>query len=155
VIFKYGGTLDKFIGDAVMAFFGAPLPQDDHAERAVRSALELLTVLDRWNADREAAGDDRVEVRIAVNSGPVVVGDIGSATRVDYTVLGNTVNVTSRLEEHVAKPGTIVLGESTQAATAGLFPTEPLGSVQLKGLSRKINIFGLAAEEIEKVEAKY
>ena len=155
VIFKYGGTLDKFIGDAVMAFFGAPLPQDDHAERAVRSALELLTVLDTWNAEREAAGDDRVEVRIAVNSGPVVVGDIGSATRVDYTVLGNTVNVTSRLEEHVAKPGTIVLGESTQAATAGLFPTEPLGSVQLKGLSRKINIFGLAAEEIEKVEAKY
>ncbi len=149
VIFKYGGTLDKFIGDAVMAFFGAPLPQDDHAERAVRSALELLAALDEWNTEREAAGDDRVEVRVAVNSGPVVVGDIGSATRVDYTVLGNTVNVTSRLEEHVAKPGTIVLGESTQAAIADLFPTEPLGSVQLKGLSRKINIFRLAAEEIE------
>ncbi len=154
VIFKYGGTLDKFIGDAVMAFFGAPLPQDDHAERAVRSALELLTALDEWNTEREAAGDDRVEVRVAVNSGPVVVGDIGSATRVDYTVLGNTVNVTSRLEEHVAKPGTIVLGESTQAAIAGLFPTEPLGSVQLKGLSRKINIFRLAAEEIENTEAE-
>jgi len=99
-------------------------------------------------------GEDRVEVRVAVNSGPVVVGDIGSATRVDYTVLGNTVNVTARLEEHVAKPGTIVLGEATQAATAGLFPTEPLGSVQLKGLSRKINIFRLAAEEIEKTEAE-
>jgi adenylate cyclase len=154
VIFKHGGTLDKFIGDAVMAFFGAPLPQDDHAERAVRSALELLTVLDEWNSEREAAGDDRIEVRVAVNSGPVVVGDIGSATRVDYTVLGNTVNVTSRLEEHVAEPGTIVLGESTQAAVADLFPTEPLGSVQLKGLSRKINIFRVATEEIEKIEAK-
>jgi len=154
VIFKYGGTLDKFIGDAVMAFFGAPLPQEDHAERAVRSALELLTSLDEWNTEREAAGDDRVEVRVAVNSGPVVVGDIGSATRVDYTVLGNTVNVTSRLEEHVAKPGTIVLGESTQAAVADLFPTEPLGSVQLKGLSRKINIFSVAAEKIETIEAK-
>jgi adenylate cyclase len=154
VIFKHGGTLDKFIGDAVMAFFGAPLPQDDHAERAVRSALELLTALEEWNTEREAAGDDRVEVRIAVNSGPVVVGDIGSATRVDYTVLGNTVNVTSRLEEHVAKPGTIVLGESTQAAIAGLFPTEPLGSVQLKGLSRKINIFRLAVEEIETIEVE-
>jgi len=106
VIFKHGGTLDKFIGDAVMAFFGAPLPQDDHAERAVRSALELLAALDEWNTGREAAGDDRIEVRVAVNSGPVVVGDIGSATRVDYTVLGNTVNVTSRLEEHVAEPGT-------------------------------------------------
>jgi adenylate cyclase len=154
VIFKHGGTLDKFIGDAVMAFFGAPLPQDDHAERAVRSALELLAILREWNAEREKNGDDRIEVRIAVNSGPVVVGDIGSATRVDYTVLGNTVNVTSRLEEHVAEPGSIVLGETTQAAVADLFPTEPLGSVQLKGLRRKINIFRVAAEEIEVAKAK-
>ena len=154
VIFKHGGTLDKFIGDAVMAFFGAPLPQEDHAERAVRSALELMEVLKEWNAEREKAGDDRIEVRIAVNSGPVVVGDIGSATRVDYTVLGNTVNVTSRLEEHVAEPGSIVLGETTQAAVADLFPTEPLGSVQLKGLRRKINIFRVAAEEIEVAKAK-
>jgi adenylate cyclase len=154
VIFKHGGTLDKFIGDAVMAFFGAPLPQDDHATRAVQSAYELLTALELWNAEREAAGDDRIDVRIAVNSGPVVVGDIGSASRVDYTVLGNTVNVTARLEEHVAEPGTVVLGETTQAAVAEQFPTEPLGSVQLKGLSRKINIFRLAAEEIKKPKAK-
>ncbi len=144
VIFKHGGTLDKFIGDAVMAFFGAPLPQADHAERAVRSAVELLSALDVWNAKRESEGLDRVEVRVAVNSGPVVVGDIGSATRVDYTVLGNTVNVTARLEEHVAKPGTIVLGETTQAAIAHIFPTVSLGSVQLKGLSRKIEIFQVA-----------
>jgi adenylate cyclase len=143
VIFEHGGTLDKFIGDAVMAFFGAPLPQEDHAERAVRSAVELLKALDVWNGEREAEGLDRIEVRVAVNSGPVVVGDIGSATRVDYTVLGNTVNVTARLEEHVAKPGTIVLGETTQAAVADLFPTESLGSVQLKGLSRTIEIFQL------------
>jgi adenylate cyclase len=145
VIFEHGGTLDKFIGDAVMAFFGAPLPQADHAERAVRSAVELLRALDVWNGKRESEGLDRVEVRVAVNSGPVVVGDIGSATRVDYTVLGNTVNVTARLEEHVAKPGTIVLGETTQAAVAHIFATESLGSVQLKGLSRKIEIFQLAA----------
>jgi class 3 adenylate cyclase len=125
------------------------LPQDDHATRAVRCAIELLRALEQWNGEREAAGEDRVEVRIAVNSGPVVVGDIGSASRVDYTVLGNTVNVTARLEEHVAKPGTIVLGETTQAAVADVFPTEPLGSVQLKGLSRKINIFRLVSEEIE------
>ena len=149
VIFKHGGTLDKFIGDAVMAFFGAPLPQEDHAERAVRSSLELLSVLEEWNAEREAAGDDRVDVRIAVNSGPVVVGDIGSASRVDYTVLGNTVNVTARLEEHVATPGSIVLGETTQAAVGDIFPTEPLGSVQLKGLSRKINIFRVVTEDVE------
>jgi adenylate cyclase len=154
VIFKHGGTLDKFIGDAVMAFFGAPLPQEDHAERAVRSAVELLSALNIWNGEREAEGLDRIEVRVAVNSGPVVVGDIGSATRVDYTVLGNTVNVTARLEEHVAKPGTIVLGETTQAAIADLFPTESLGSVQLKGLSRKIEIYQLAIEDIGDAGAK-
>jgi len=148
IIFKYGGTLDKFIGDAVMAFFGAPLPQDDHAERAVRSAIDLMRALEIWNGEREAEGLDRIEVRVAVNSGPVVVGDIGSASRVDYTVLGNTVNVTARLEEHVAKPGSIVLGETTQAAVSDLFPTESLGAVQLKGLSRKINIFRVALEQL-------
>jgi adenylate cyclase len=148
VIFTYGGTLDKFIGDAVMAFFGAPLPQADHAERAVRSAVELLKALESWNTERVAEGLDRVEVRVAINSGPVVVGDIGSARRVDYTVLGNTVNVTARLEEHVAKPGSIVLGESTRAAVAGLFPCEPLGSVQLKGLSRAIEIYRLDMEQL-------
>jgi adenylate cyclase len=148
VIFKYGGTLDKFIGDAVMAFFGAPLPQDDHAERAVRSAIELMGALEKWNSEREAEGLDRIDVRVAVNSGPVVVGDIGSASRVDYTVLGNTVNVTARLEEHVAAPGSIVLGETTQAAVADLFPTESLGAVQLKGLTREINIFRVVLEEL-------
>ena len=148
VIFKYGGTLDKFIGDAVMAFFGATQQQDDHAERAVRSAIELMGALEKWNSEREAEGLDRIDVRVAVNSGPVVVGDIGSASRVDYTVLGNTVNVTARLEEHVAAPGSIVLGETTQAAVADLFPTESLGAVQLKGLTREINIFRVVLEEL-------
>jgi len=152
-VFAYGGTLDKFIGDAVMAFFGAPLPQDDHAERAVRSALELMRALEGWNLEREAEDLDRIEVRVAINSGPVVVGDIGSASRVDYTVLGNTVNVSARLEEHVAKPGTVVLGETTQAAVQNLFPTEPLGTIQLKGLSRKIAVYRLAMEEIERSQA--
>jgi adenylate cyclase len=153
IIFKHGGTLDKFIGDAVMAFFGAPLPQEDHAVRAVESAIELIEALDEWNAGREADGLDRIDVRVAVNSGPVVVGDIGSATRVDYTVLGNTVNVTARLEEHVAKPGTIVLGETTQEQIGDLVETEPLGSVQLKGLSRKISIHRVVLGDSKKAEA--
>ncbi len=140
-VFEFGGTLDKFIGDAVMAFWGAPLPQDDHAERAVRSALLLMEGLEDWNARRRAAGEDSVSVRVAIHSGPVVVGDIGSATRVDYTVLGNTVNVAARLEGSVAKPGQIVIGETTQAAIAHVFETEHLGDVPLKGLSRKIAVY--------------
>ena len=140
-IFEHGGTLDKFIGDAVMAFFGAPLPQDDHAERAVRSARALFAALDSWNDERQADGLDPVRVRVALNSGPVVVGDIGSEKRVDYTVLGNTVNVAARIEEYASEPGQIVIGESTHAEIAELFPTEHVGDVQLKGLSRKIAVY--------------
>jgi len=151
-IFKYGGTLDKFIGDAVMAFFGAPLPQPDHAERAVRAAITLSRALEVWNRERSLEGLEPVEVRTAIHSGPVVVGDIGSATRVDYTVLGNTVNVAARLEEFVAKPGVIVLGETTQASVAHLFPTEHLGNVQLKGLTRKIAAYRVKLEEISHIE---
>ncbi len=145
-IFEFGGTLDKFIGDAVMAFFGAPLPQADHAERAVRSACALMTSLAAWNERRRLEGLEAVEVRIAIHSGPVVVGDIGSATRVDYTVLGNTVNVAARLEEFAAEPGQIVIGETTHAAVADLFPTEPLGDVQMKGLSRAIAVYRVVTD---------
>jgi adenylate cyclase len=140
-IFEYGGTLDKFIGDEVMAFFGAPLPQEDHAERAVRSALRLMERLAGWNAERTNQGLDEVAVRTAIHSGPVVVGDIGSATRVDYTVLGNTVNVAARIEEYAAEPGHVVVGETTHLAVERLFATQHLGDVQMKGLSRKVAVY--------------
>jgi adenylate cyclase len=145
-IFEFGGTLDKFIGDEVMAFFGAPLPQEDHAERAVRSALELMRALEQWNSERERDGLDQVVVRAAIHSGPVVVGDIGSETRVDYTVLGNTVNVAARIEEYAAEPGMIVIGETTHSAVADLFVTEHLGDVQMKGLSRKIAVYRVVGD---------
>jgi adenylate cyclase len=147
-VFEFGGTLDKFIGDAVMAFFGAPLQQPDHAERAVKAALNLRTRLKGWNHERELAGLEAVEVRMAMNSGLVVVGEIGSANRVDYTVLGNTVNVAARLEETVAQPGQVVLGDLTQRAIAHLFPTEHLGNVQLRGLQGKLPVFRVLTEEI-------
>lgn len=137
-IFAAGGTLDKFIGDCVMAFFGAPMPQPDHAERAVRAAVEIQHSLRAWNEDRAAQGLPAFAVRVALNSGPVVVGDIGSARRVDYTVLGNTVNVAARLEALVAGPGEVVVGPETYRLLAGAIPTEPLGEFQLKGLQQKI-----------------
>ncbi|HEV7786155.1 MAG TPA: adenylate/guanylate cyclase domain-containing protein [Thermoanaerobaculia bacterium] len=137
-IFRAGGTLDKFIGDCVMAFFGAPVAQPDHALRAVRAALEIQDGLDVWSASRAAEGLPGFKARVAVNSGPVVVGDIGSARRVDYTVLGNTVNVAARLEALVAQPGDVVLGPETQRLLNGALLTEPLGELQLKGLQQKI-----------------
>lgn len=137
-VFDAGGTLDKFIGDAVMAFFGAPLAQPDHARRAVEAAVRLQRELAAWNRERTAAGKPEVTARIAINSGPVVVGDVGSARRVDYTVLGNTVNVAARLEQFVAHPGDVVIGEETHRQIDDAFETESLGSFQLKGLQRKV-----------------
>lgn len=142
-IFSNGGTLDKFIGDCVMAFFGAPMAQDDHAQRAVRAALTIRDSLEAWNAERAANGLAPILNRIAINSGPVVVGDIGSNRRVDYTVLGNTVNVAARLEESVAQPGDIVIGEETRRLLSDAFLTESLGEVQLKGLSQRIGAYRL------------
>ncbi len=136
-IFRAGGTLDKFIGDCVMAFFGAPVAQPDHAVRGVRAAVEIQAGLAAWNARRAAEGLPGFKARVALNSGPVVVGDIGSARRVDYTVLGNTVNVASRLEG-VAPPDEIVIGPETHRLLAGAFPTEPLGELALKGLQQRI-----------------
>ncbi|HEX9734053.1 MAG TPA: adenylate/guanylate cyclase domain-containing protein [Thermoanaerobaculia bacterium] len=140
-IFSAGGTLDKFIGDCVMAFFGAPMAQSDHAERAVSAALRIEEAVDDWNAERKAHGLAPISHRIAINSGPVVVGDIGSNRRVDYTVLGNTVNVAARLEESVARPGDIVIGENTYKLLKDKYPTESLGEAQLKGLSRRIHAY--------------
>jgi adenylate cyclase len=137
-IFRAGGTLDKFIGDCVMAFFGAPVAQPDHALRAVSAAIEIQDSLAAWSAERAARGLPGLVARVAVNSGPVVVGDVGSDRRVDYTVLGNTVNVAARLEAFVARPGDVVLGPGTFELLAGALPTEPLGEFQLKGLTQKV-----------------
>jgi len=145
-IFEVSGTLDKFIGDCVMAFFGAPVPQADHALRAVRAAVEIQRRLAAWGVERAALGLPAWRVRVAVNSGPVLVGDIGSRRRVDYTVLGNTVNVAARLEAFVARPGDVVVGPETHRLLAGAIPTESLGDFQLKGLERKIVAYRVRPE---------
>lgn len=138
VIFSAGGTLDKFIGDCVMAFFGAPMAQADHAQRAVKAALRIRDALQTLNAERAHGGKRTITTRIGINSGPVVVGDIGSNRRVDYTVLGNTVNVAARLESSVAKAGDIVIGDQTHRLLGGAFATECLGEQLLKGLSQRV-----------------
>ncbi len=145
-IFANGGTLDKFIGDGVMAFFGAPMWQSDHATRAVRSAIAIQRAIGRWNGVRAQQGLPSIEVRIGLNSGPVVVGDIGSQRRVDYTVLGNTVNIAARLEETVSKAGQVVIGGETHRLLGGEIATEPLGELRLKGLSQPIAAFRVVAD---------
>jgi adenylate cyclase len=137
-IFNAGGTLDKFIGDCVMAFFGAPVPQPDHARRAVAAALEIQKAQSALNVERSRRGQPALKVRIAIQSGPVMVGDVGSKSRVDYTVLGNTVNVAARLESGVAEPGEVTIGGETFRLLGGAFATEDLGEFQLKGLEQRV-----------------
>ncbi|REJ79813.1 MAG: FHA domain-containing protein [Acidobacteria bacterium] len=148
-VFAHGGTLDKFIGDCVMAFFGAPLDQEDHAERAVSAGLQLVAAVREWNEERRGAGRPEVAYRIGVNSGPVLVGDVGSQDRVDYTVLGNTVNLAQRLESGVAKPGDLVIGESTHRLLPPGFECEPLGEHALKGLQTRVRAFRVLGRGVE------
>lgn len=142
-IFAYGGTLDKFIGDAVMAFFGAPIPQEDHADRAVLAGLMMQRLVGEWNADREKTSLPPVRIRVGINSGPAVVGNVGTEKRVDYTVLGSSVNIASRLESGVAKPGQLVISQNTLDRVVGSFETEPLGEFALKGLQQKMPVYAV------------
>jgi len=144
-IFAYGGTLDKFIGDAVMAFFGAPIAQDDHADRAIMAGLMMMERIESWNEERTREGLPQVRIRIGINSGPAVVGNVGTEKRVDYTVLGSSVNIASRLESGVAKPGQLVISQNTLDRVLGSFNTESLGEFALKGLQQKMPVYAVTA----------
>jgi adenylate cyclase len=135
-VFELEGTLDKFRGDGMMAFFGAPLVMPDHAERSVEAALRMQEALAALNSARD--GVRPIQMRIGVNSGSVVVGDIGSPQRKDYTVIGDVVNIASRLESSVAKPGEVVIGEATWLLAKHAFECEALDEVRLKGRQKTV-----------------
>jgi len=129
-VFREHGLVDKFIGDAMMAVFGAPLAGDDHARRAVRAAWRI-----RERAPRCALG---VQIRIGVHTGRVVSGDVGAARRRDFTVLGPTVNIAARIESVVAQPGTVCVSSQTLAELGEEFTTRPLGPQRLRGVAMPV-----------------
>ncbi len=136
-MFHYKGTLDKFMGDGMLAFFGAPINQRHHAELAVRAALKMQEDLKQYNAGLPK-GRPPVGMRVGINSGPVVVGDIGSLNRKDYTVIGTTVNLASRLESSVAQPGQVVLGPATYELVKDYVTCQKLKPAKLKGINEPV-----------------
>jgi len=138
IVFEHEGTLDKFIGDAILAVFGAPFDQPDHAERAVAVALDMRAELARFNAGRPG---DPIKMRIAINSGRALTGDLGSSKRKEFTTLGDVVNTASRLESNVCQPDQIVISESTRAQLGRSFDVKSLGSFSIRGRQSKVEAF--------------
>ncbi|GAB1542568.1 adenylate/guanylate cyclase domain-containing protein [Scytonema sp. NUACC21] len=137
-VFAFGGTLDKYIGDCIMAFFGAPEPQPDHANRAVAAAMGMLTRLEHLNT--QSFWEEPLQLRIAINSGKAVVGDVGSSQRVEYTALGATINLAARMEA-VCPPGECVISEATYSllSTASYF--HEMGDYRFKGINRLVKVY--------------
>jgi class 3 adenylate cyclase/tetratricopeptide (TPR) repeat protein len=136
-VHRYEGTVNQFLGDGIMALFGAPIAHEDHAQRAVHAALAIRESLAAYQAELERSRGIRFQVRQGLNTGLVVVGSIGSDLRMDYTAVGDTTNVAARLQQ-AAQPGHVVVSESAQRLIADHFETRPLGDLALKGKSEPV-----------------
>jgi adenylate cyclase len=148
IIFRYEGTLDKFVGDEIMALFGAPVSHRDDAYRAVKTALEMVEVLEQFNRERVARGEDAVKVGIGINSGEVVAGYLGSSRALEYTVIGDVVNTGARLCS-IAKAGQIIISEHTHDRVKDYFEVVELPPTSVKGKAHALKIFNVVGEKAQ------
>jgi len=148
-ITRYEGALARLMGDGILAFFGAPIAHEDDAERACRAALEILKRAGEYAARLEAErGISGFNVRVGIHTGLVVVGEVGSDLRVEYTAMGDAVNLASRMEE-AAEPGTVLITEETHRLIAPLFETEALGQIEVRGKSEPVSVFRVVAPRVD------
>jgi adenylate cyclase len=146
VVFKYEGTLDKFVGDEIMALFGAPVSHGDDPVRAVRTAIEMMDVLDQLNVQRIKRGEPEIKIGIGLNTGEVVAGYLGSSRALEYTVIGDTVNTGARLCG-IAKAGEIIISQNTLEAVGDLFEVVELPPTSVKGKSLPLKIYNVVGEK--------
>lgn len=146
VLFRHGGTLDKFLGDGIMAYFGAPLEQPDHARRAVACALEMVDALERLNVERVRSGEVPLRLGIGIHTGRVVLGDIGTDERREYTAIGDAVNVASRIEGLTKAHGVPVLvSEETRTRAGGAFAWHEQPASALRGRTEPVRLWAPVA----------
>jgi adenylate cyclase len=148
VILQSGGVLDKFIGDAIMAFWGAPQEAPDHAQRACRTALKMIAKLEELKKEWSKRDLPEINIGVGINSGQMIVGNMGSAKRFDYTVIGDNVNLASRLEGLNKQYGTsIIISQFTYDKVKEKFEGEFLDKVAVKGKEIPVEIFKLVGEK--------
>jgi adenylate cyclase len=142
IVFRHRGTVDKFVGDMVMALFGAPLDDPDHAENAVRTAVEMVEALGHLNRKWADNGQAQLDIGIGVNSGEMIAGNIGSSSIMSYTVIGDNVNLAARLESLNKDYRTrVIISDATRVRLSGGYEIDPLGDVVVKGKTRPVAIF--------------
>ncbi|MGB9641358.1 MAG: AAA family ATPase [Anaerolineales bacterium] len=141
-IYKYEGVIDKITGDGVMALFGAPISYENNAERAVRAAFDMQSNFQIWRQKTKKNLGVDLDLRIGIHAGPVIVGEIGSNIVVDYTAIGETVNLAYRMEE-IALPGSVLVSEQVAAQTSALFEYEEWPDLRLKGFDQALNGYRL------------
>jgi PAS domain S-box-containing protein len=146
VVFRYNGTVDKIVGDEIMVLFGAPFPQADDTERAIRCAVEMLAELEKFNTACAENGQAPIRIGIGLNRGNVISGNIGSSKHMDYTVIGDAVNLASRLVDNAA-PGQILLTRSVARQLGDRFPCHRIGEITVKGKRDPVEVFEIASEK--------
>src|SRR3989304_2055550 len=142
-VHRYEGTVNQFLGDGIMALFGAPIAHEDHARRAVHAALGIGRALEAYQTELAPRGIS-FRARQGLNTGLVVVGSIGSDLRMDYTAVGDTTNVAARLQQ-AGEPGRVTISEATHRLVRGYFETRPLGELHLKGKAESIAAWEVVA----------
>ena len=149
IVFCYEGTLEKYIGDALLAVWGAPYPQEDQVERAIKAAVDMQRAILRLNNEWQQQGRKPINIHIGINSGPVAAGNIGSEKMIQYATIGNTTNVTSRICD-VAKAGEIVISQPTyEQLNRNSFPCEVMEPVMVKGKEHPLQLYRLLWDKVE------
>lgn len=146
IVEAHGGVVDKYVGDAIMALFGAPLANSDDADRAMEAALEMCEALDELNAQQQVRGHPAINIGIGINTDVVIAGNMGSQSRLNYTVIGDGVNLASRLEGLTKTPDyatRIIVSRTTLAKAKGRYQTRSLGEVAVKGKQKPTEIYAL------------